>query len=61
MEDGVHIEDKSKGFAVVLVQSGKAHQMDLRSTFEDAKIYAFHLAKLMKLEVYYSGQKLHFK
>lgn len=58
MVDQVRIEEKSGEFAIVLVKSEQSHEMDQRPHFEDAKEYALYLARRMKLDVFYKGQKI---
>jgi hypothetical protein len=58
MADQVRIELKEGKFAVVLEQYGQQQEIDVRDTFKDAEDYAFYLSRLVKLEVYYQGQKI---
>lgn len=58
MKDQVRIEQSNGKYAVLLEQSGTSHEMDRRNTFEDAKDFAFYLAKSVKLDVYFEGKKI---
>lgn len=58
MKDQVRIEQSNGNFTVMLEQFGMSHEMDRRSTIEDAKDYAFYLANSVSLDVYYEGKKI---
>lgn len=58
MSEQVRIESKGDKFAVVLEHIGSVKEMDVRDTYRDAQEYAFYLAGLLKLEVFYKGQKI---
>lgn len=56
--DKIRITESENGFAICLVQDGKPHEMDRRSTWADAEEFAFYLAARLKLDVFYRGQKV---
>lgn len=58
MSDQVRIEPKGGKFAVVLEHDGLTQEMDVRDTYQEAEKYAFYVASLVKLDVYYRGQKI---
>ncbi|MEB3102875.1 hypothetical protein [Ferviditalea candida] len=58
MSDQVRIEPKGGKFAVVLEHGGSTQEMDVRNTYRDAEEFAFYVARRVKLDVYFKGQKL---
>jgi hypothetical protein len=58
MANQLRIEPKEENFAVVLEHRGSIQEMDVRNTIEDAKDFAFYLARRLKLDVYYRGNKM---
>lgn len=58
MNDQVRMERNDGKFAVVLYHHGSHQFMDKRDTFDEAKDFAYYLARSMKLDVYYEGKKL---
>jgi len=58
MSDQVRIEPKGGKFAVVLEHGGSMQEMDVRDSYRDAEKFAFYVARRVKLDVYYQGQKV---
>lgn len=58
MSNQVRIEPKGDKFAVVLEHGGSTQEMDVRKTYRDAEEFAFYVARRVKLDVYYKGQKI---
>lgn len=58
MSDQVRIEPKGQKFAIVLEHGGSTQEMDVRDTYPDAEAFAFYVARRVKLDVYFKGQKL---
>lgn len=56
----IRIEPKGNAFAVLLVEDGGPHEMDVRGTYADAEAFAFYLASRLHLDVFYQGKKLDF-
>lgn len=58
MSDQVRIEPKGGKFSVVLEHGGSTQEMDVRNTYRDAEDFAFYVARRVKLDVYFIGQKI---
>lgn len=58
MNDQILIEPRDGKFAVVLEFGGEIQEMDVRDTYRNAEKLAFYLARRLKLEVFYEGQKV---
>lgn len=56
--DKIQIADQGSTFAVLFVQDGNPHEMDMRNTFADAEEFAFYLAARLKVDVYYRDKRL---
>lgn len=57
MQDQVRIEKRNNRYEILLVESGSAHVMDTRPTWEEAEDFAFYLAKSLRLAVYFKGKR----
>ncbi|OBZ15757.1 hypothetical protein A7975_30360 [Bacillus sp. FJAT-26390] len=58
MYDQVRIESKGVKFVVVLEHNGNKQEMDLWDTYRNAENFAFYLARLLKLEVFFQEKKI---
>jgi len=58
MYDQIRIEFKGIKFVVVLEHNGNKQEMELWDTYRNAEDFAFYLARLLKLEVFFQGKKI---